>query len=126
MRNFNDRLKRYPARPYEEQRGARAEHELRGLLQLALGADVRAPKVISCHHRPGGVMSAMFAVDLMHGVESARLLSALGDLLRELVDAPAEEIAERLGELLSAEAIIREHLEMHARALDVASAEMKR
>jgi hypothetical protein len=71
-------------------------------------------------------MSAMFAVDLIHGVESSRLLSALGDLLRELVNSPAEEVEGRLGELLSAEQVIRDHLEHVRLELEVASAEMKR
>jgi hypothetical protein len=126
VRNFSDRLKRYPPRAYAELRAVRAEHELRGLLHVALGADVRAPKVIACHHQPGGVMSAMFAADLMHGLESSRLLSALGDLLRELVDAPADEIADRMGELLSAQVVIGEHMKGLELALLVARAEMRR
>lgn len=126
MRNFSDRLKRYPARAYAESRAARSEADLRGVLYVALGADVRAPKVITCHHQPGGVMSAMFAVDLMHGLESSRLLGALGDLLRELVDAPADEIADRMGELLSAQVVISEHLRGLELAPEVARAEMKR
>lgn len=126
MRNFGERLKRYPARPYAVARAFRPEHEIKGVLYVAIGADVRAPKVINCHHRPGGLMSAMFAVDLVHGVESSRMLSALGDLLRELVDCPADEIADRMGELLTAEPLITEHLERLRLELEVATAEMKR
>lgn len=126
MRNFSERLKKYPASPFGENRAFRSAAELRGVIHLVLGIDLRVPKVITCNQQPGGIMSPLLAVELVHGSESSRLLSALGDLLAELVDSPAEEVPERLGELLSTQALIREHMERLKVALDVAGAEMRR
>lgn len=124
MRSFGERLKLNPPSPYAVNPAFRAL-DLRSVLRLTLGVDVQAPKVVICHQQPGGVMSAMFAADLAYGVESSRMLGAVGQLLKELVDAPEGEIADRMGELLSAQEIISEHMEGLRLALDVAHAEMR-
>lgn len=113
---FEKRLARYELLEYSARKPAQGEQVV---------VDMRSVRIVTFEGHPGGLMSALFAVQLVAGVESHRLLHVLYDMLGELLNTSGPDaIALRLAELIQAATAIRKHLEATELAQEEAGREM--